>query len=254
MEFQLKERVALLAGPLSTTTQALLTGLTGEGADVALLDPQAKQAERFCNQLTDQREIKAKHGRALAVTVDFSKSADLKKHVGDIAQSFGGTDILIDAQLCNQPTPISLESQEVELGDLMQKNLQAPIQLTQAVLGYLKSRKKGRIIYLVNDCVLKGWPADALQNALRSGLIAYSQSLAKQVLEHNITVNVVSLGLTEEYLMAHYPGVSIKEAVEKHKALDPFARITEPDRITNSLVYLAGPAGAAITGQTIRLV
>jgi NAD(P)-dependent dehydrogenase (short-subunit alcohol dehydrogenase family) len=254
MEFQLKERVALLAGPLTTTTQALLSGLTGEGADVALLDPQAKQAERFCSQLTDQREIKAKHGRAIAVPVDFANSAELKKHVGDIAHSFGGADILIDAQLCNEPTPISLENQEVALTGLIQQNLQAPIQLTQAVLGYLKGRKKGRIIYLMNDCVLKGWPVDALQNALRSGLIAYSQSLAKQVIEHNITVNVISLGLTEEYLMAHYPGVSIKEAAEKYKAMDPHARITEPHKITSALVALAGPSGAGITGQTIRLI
>jgi len=258
MEYQLRERVVLIAGPLTTTTQSLMMGLTEQGADVALLDENANKAEKFCNQLMDQREVKAKHGRAIAIQTDLTNPKQIKEHVGQVAQSLGGIDIFIDAQVCNEPTAIEVDQQLDEasvekLEALLSRNLKSTLMLTQTVVGYLKSRKKGRILFLANDCVLKNIPADLFQNTIRSGLVAYAQTLSKQLQEYNVTINVLCLGVTEEYLLAHYSGVNIKEALEKHKQYDFFARITEPDKITNSIIFLGGPSGLAISGQVIRL-
>ena len=254
MEFQLRERVVLIAGPLSTTVQSLMSGLTAAGADVGLLGSDASKAERFCGQLMDQREINAKHGRAMAVPVDLSQFSPIKDAVGRVAQTFGGIDAFIDAQVSNQPSPMVLDSQEVNFDELLDKNLKSSLLLTQAVAGFLKSRKKGRIIFMVNDSILRANPEDTFVSAIRGGLIPYTQALAKQLQFHNVTANVLSLGMTEEYLMAHMPGVSIKEALEKQKISDPYFRITEPDKITNSVIFLMGPSGAAVSGQTIRLL
>lgn len=253
MEFLLRERVILILGPLSTTVQSLMSGLTAAGADVAILDPNANQADRFCNQLMDQREINAKHGRAIAVKTETANYADVKDAVGRVAQTFGGIDVLIDARLENEPTPMTLDSLEVDFDKHINKNLRSSLLATQAVAGFLKSRKKGRIIYLMNDSILKNDPSDCLQSATRLGLVGFAQSLARQIQQHNVTVNVVTISLTEEYLLAHDPGKTIKEALEKQKIADPYARITEPDKITNSIVYLIGPSGAAVTGQILRL-
>jgi len=258
MEFQLRERVVLIAGPLTTTTQSLMTGLISEGADVALIDTHAEKAEKFCNQLTDQREIKVKHGRAIAIKADLSKPSAIKESVGRIVQSLGGVDIFLDAQLMNEPSPIHIDQQVEDstlemIDSLLNKNIKSSLMLTQTVVGYLKSRKKGRIIYLINDCAMKALPIDAFQNATRSGLISYAQSLSKQLVEYNVTVNVLSLGVTEEYLLGHYPDTNIKDALQMHKTYDHFARITEPDKITNSVIYLGGPSGSGITGQVLRM-
>jgi 3-oxoacyl-[acyl-carrier protein] reductase len=253
MEYSLRERVIVIAGPLTTTVQSLMSGLTDEGADVALLDPEAAKAEKFCAQLMDQREIKAKHGRAMAVALDLTQFTKIKEAVGSVAQTFGGIDVFIDAQISNTPTPLQLDSMETNFDAMIDKNLKSTLLLTQAIAGFLKSRKKGRIIYLMNDSLLKSNPADAWTTAVRAGLVPFTQALAKQLMAHNVTANVLSLGLTEEYILAHEPGISIKEAVEKYKIADPYCRITEPDKITNSVIYLAGPSGAAVTGQIIRL-
>jgi 3-oxoacyl-[acyl-carrier protein] reductase len=253
MEYALRERVILILGSLSTTVQSLMSGLTNAGADVALLDPEANVAERFCNQLSDQREINPKHGRAMAVKTETSSYKDIKEAVGRVAQTFGGVDVLIDARMENNPTPLTLDSLEVDFDQHINKNLRTSLLATQAVAGFLKSRKKGRIIYLINDSILRNDPSDSIQAATRMGLVGFSQSLAKQIIQHNVTVNVVSIGLTEEYLLAHDPGKTIKEALEKQRIADPSARITEPDKITNALVFLLGPSGAAVTGQVLRL-
>ncbi len=258
MEFALRERVILVVGPLSTTVQSLMSALTAEGADVALLDRDASKAEKFCSQLTDQREIKSQHGRAIAVNVDLSDPKKIQEAVGHVSHSFGGIDVLLDAQLWNEPTPIRLDGQEGLIDPavwqkLIDCNLKSTIFLTQSVASFLKGRKKGRLVFLMNDAVLRGQPEDAMLAAVRSGLVGFSAAMSRQLLEHNVTSNVISLGLTEEYLLAHEPGVLIKEALTKLRVADPKTRITEPEKVANALLFLLGPSGAAVTGQVLRI-
>jgi len=258
MEMALRERVIVIVGPLSTTVQSLLSVLTSHGADVALLDPDAQKAEKFCSQLTDQREVNPKHGRAIAVSVDLSNLSQIQDRVGQVAQSFGGVDVLLDAQLSNSPSPVRLEAAELTadvetLDKMIARNLRPTILCTLAMANFLKGRKKGRLVYLIHDSLMKASPEDALASAVRGGIVPFALATAKQMQEHNVTVNVLSLGLTEEYLVGHGPGLVIKDALEKQKRQDPQARITEPDKIANSLIFLLGPSGAAVTGQILRL-
>ncbi|RQX21554.1 NAD(P)-dependent oxidoreductase, partial [Micromonospora ureilytica] len=46
---------------------------------------------------------------------------------------------------------------------------------------------------------------------------------------------------------------SIKEAVENLKVKEPHSRITEPEKITNTVTYLVSQFGAAVNGQVISL-
>ena len=256
MDYPLRERVIAIVGPLSTTVQSLMNGLTRDGADVALLSPNAQAAERFCGQLTDQREISTKHGRAMALKTEVNSSVSVKEAIGKVAQTFGGLDVLIDAQLHNEPSSLSLEDTsklEEDLDRLVNENLRSTLLLTSAVAGYLKARKKGRIIYLFNEACFRGQPEDALLAAARSGLVHFASGFSKSLMEHNVTINCLSLGYTEEFLLSRDSGNLIKGALEKQKQSDRFARITEPDKITNAVSYLIGPSGAAVTGQCIRL-
>jgi 3-oxoacyl-[acyl-carrier protein] reductase len=121
--------------------------------------------------------------------------------------------------------------------------------ITHAVLNFLKNRKRGRILYLLNET----YP-DPILAAARGALIPFAQSLAKMVSEHNISVNVLKLGLTEEFILAQNPEAkSIKEALEKMREKEPHLKITEPDKITNTITYLVSQYGLAVTGQVISL-
>lgn len=253
-QFSLRERTVIIAGPFSSTIQNVVFGLTQLGADVALLDKDANQATKFCQNVTDQREVNDKQGRAMALQADLSSLSSIKDAVGRVGQTFGGIDIYIDAHLENKKTSLSLEADQTDLDPCILSNLKIPMMLTQNIVSYLKGRKKGRIIYLMNQSVLNSQPEDLFASTARSGLICFAKSLAKQVKDHNLTVNVLSLGLTEEYVLGHYPEFkSIKEAVEKLKASDPSIRISEPDKITNSVVYLASQYGNGLSGQVLTI-
>jgi 3-oxoacyl-[acyl-carrier protein] reductase len=72
--------------------------------------------------------------------------------------------------------------------------------------------------------------------------------------EFHVAVNCVSLGLTEEYLQGHFPdSTSIKQSAEMMKVFDPSIKLTEPDKISNALLFLCSPLGISVTGQHLVL-
>ncbi len=252
--FNLHQRVALIAGPLSTTVSSIVMGLTRLGADCVILDPDKSVPQAFINQINDAREINDKFGRAAFIPSDLSSKDQIKDLIGRASQVFGGLDIYIDALVINQPTPMKIDEAIEGLDLMIDKYLKSALYLTNGVLAFFKSRKRGRIIYLLNDAPAIKAREDILVQAVRSGFIKFSAALAKQVSEFNITANVLSIALTEEYIMAHEPGTkSIKEAMEKMRLADPSLRITEPDKITQTVTFLVSPLGIAINGQTLNL-
>ncbi|KYG69298.1 3-ketoacyl-ACP reductase [Bdellovibrio bacteriovorus] len=247
--FNLRERTALIVGPFTTTVQSLMMGLTQMGSDCVLLDFDNAGSQRFCNQINDAREINPKFGRALSIKSPMKTPEDIKDAVGTAAQSFGSVDLFIDAQVYNKPNRFKIGDPLTHLDDEVLHGFKSSVMLTHAVLNFLKNRKRGRILYLLNE----SYP-DPVMAGARGALVPFAQTLAKQVSEFNITVNCLKLGLTEEFILAQHPEAkSIKEAVEKLKEKEPHLRITEPDKITNTITYLVSQYGAAVNGQVISL-
>lgn len=256
MDLQLRERTVLITGNFSTTIQGLVHSLTQLGADVVLWSEDAEKSQRFCSQISDAREINPKFGRATSLSANFSSVEKIKSGLSDAARIFGGLDIYIDAMITNAPSPLNIGEVQTEIPQLIQKSLTTSIEVTNQVLNYLKNRKRGRIIYLMNESSVKYSlmsQAEIINSSARSALIQLSKALSKQVLEYNITVNVLSLGLTEESLLANSTDKTIKEALENFRLKDPTLRITEPDKIANAAAYLVSQLGSAITGQVIEL-
>lgn len=257
MDALLRERTVVILGPVKTSMQNLVMGLTQLGADVAMIDTHADKLHKFAQNVSDQREANSKFGRAAAITVDLNNPISIKDAFGKAAQTFGSIDIFIDAMATALPTPFKIGEDDAKLAETINENLTVSLRATQIAAHFLKTRKKGRIIYLLQSAMNKSVFQDAVGTAARTGLIAFSQTLAKELSEHNVTVNCMSLGLTEEYLLGHFPeATSIKEAQEKMRASDAAngkIKITEPDKITQAMTFLCGPSGAAVTGQHLTI-
>ncbi|WP_413559664.1 SDR family oxidoreductase [Bdellovibrio sp. HCB209] len=250
----LHQRVALIAGPMTTTVSSIVMTLTRLGADCVILDPDKTVASPFINQINDAREISDKYGRAMAIQTELKTPDQIREAVGKAATTFGGLDIYIDANMIQKPSPIRMDGGIDLVDEMLDRHLKLPLMLTQAVIGYLKSRKKGRIIYVLNDSPVAKIKEDVMGHGVRSGLVDFASALAKQTSEFNVTVNTLTVALTEEYILAHDPeSKSIKEAMEKMKAIDPSLKITEADKISQTVAFLVSPAGATMNGQKFSL-
>ena len=247
--FNLRERTALIVGPFSTTVQNLVTSLTQAGSDCVLLDFDNVASQRFCNQINDAREISSKFGRALNLKSPMKTVEDIKDAVGSAAHSFGSVDMLIDVQTYNKPNRFVVGDSIEYMDEELDHNFKSSVLLTHAVLNFFKTRKRGRILYVMNE----HYP-DPILAAARGAMIPFAQSLAKQVSAFNVTVNVLKLALTEEYILALHPEAkTLKEAVEKMREKEPHLKITEPEKVSNTVTYLMSQYGSAINGQTLSL-
>ncbi len=254
MDLNLHQRTVLILGPAGPTIQNLMMTLAQNGADIALIDSDAQKMQKFCQVICDQREMNEKFGRATAIPTQWDNPGAIKDSIGKAAQTFGSIDIYIDAMMESKPTPFQIGVENKDLESQLQKNLLVSLRATEYAASFLKGRKRGRIIYLLQDAMNRNLAIDATATAARTGLLAFSKTLSKQLQEFNVTVNCMSLGLTEEYLLGHFPDASsIKDAAEKMKSVDPLFRITDPEKIANALIYLCSNPGAAVTGQHLVL-
>jgi 2-hydroxycyclohexanecarboxyl-CoA dehydrogenase len=255
--FKLQDRTALITGPCNGFNQAIAVKLTQLGTNVALVDRNIEKSQRFATQLSDAREINERYGRAVAVQADLSKPHHVQDAISRSAEAFGGIDIYIDGLMT---TDVKLFKEPNALDDLdrmIDVNLRAPLLMTHGILRFLEGRKRGRIIYLMHDLVRLGLANNGLMAISRTGLTAFARTLSREVAESNITVNCLAIGVTEDFLLGQNPNEisksSIQEAQARLNQLYPQATLMDPEKIANTVAFLASPLGSGITGQTIAV-
>jgi 3-oxoacyl-[acyl-carrier protein] reductase len=115
----------------------------------------------------------------------------------------------------------------------------------------MKGRKKGKIIYIVPDLIRWGIEDESLLALTRGGLTYYARALSRELSAFNITVNCISIGPTEDYLLSRDPkAISIKKAEEKLLQSLPLGRTLRASEIADTIVFLASSGADAVTGQT----
>src|SRR5438105_8784774 len=82
VDLNLHQRTVVILGPIGPTIQNLVMNLSQHGADIALIDAEAAKMQKFCQAVTDQREMNEKFGRATAIPVQWDNLSSLKDAIG----------------------------------------------------------------------------------------------------------------------------------------------------------------------------
>lgn len=183
---ELTGRAALVTGGAHRVGRVLALALADAGADVVVnYHTSQDQARRTV------ADIEARGRRAVAVQADVALSADVRRLVDVVSDTFGRLDVLVNNASLFERTPV-LDITEAEWDRVMAVNLKGPFLLSQAAVPLLRE-DGGVIINLLDLSAFQPWPSFAHHAVSKAGLMHLTKVLAR-ALAPDIRVNAIAPG------------------------------------------------------------
>ncbi|RKP43728.1 SDR family oxidoreductase [Trinickia fusca] len=138
----------------------------------------------------------------------------------------------------------------------LEANMLTPIALIQATIDGMIARGFGRIVNITSSSVKAPIDVLGLSNGARSGLTGFVAGVARNVAQHNVTINNLLPGLFDTdriaatfTAQASSKGVSLDEARRARMKTIPAGRFGEPGEFGKACAFLCSVHAGYITGQ-----
>jgi len=135
-----------------------------------------------------------------------------------------------------------------DLLDTIQINLVAPVRLTRGVIPGMIKRKYGRIVNISSIWSLISRPGRLTYSVSKSGLNAFTRSLAVEVAAYNILVNTVAPGYVNTELTRQN---NTERELQNIRKMIPILRLAEPEEIACLVAFLCSEKNTYLTGQCL---
>jgi 3-oxoacyl-[acyl-carrier protein] reductase len=235
-------RTALVTGASRGIGQAIAKRLAADGfAVVVNYAGNAADAEATVAVIT------AAGGKAVAAKGDVGRSEDVA-HLFDVArETFGRIDVVVNSAGVMPTVPIA-EASLADFDRVIATNLRGSF----LVLAHAAKElgEGGRIIALSTSVIAKSFPGYGPYIASKAGVEGLVHVLANELRGRNITVNAVAPGPVATELF--FNGKTAQQ-IEQIAALAPMQRIGTPEEIAGAVAFLAGPDGAWVNSQVLRV-
>ena len=236
----LKGEVALVTGASRGIGAAIADELASLGATVV----GTATTEAGAQAIGERLAVNGGHGRML----DVNDGASIEALVDAIAKDFGPVSILVNNAGITRDN-LLMRMKDEDWQAILDTNLTSVYRTSKAVMRGMMKARKGRIINIASVVGVTGNAGQANYAAAKAGIIAFSKSLAKEIGSRGITVNVVAPGYIATDMTSGLPE-DAKAALMGQIAL---GRLGEPADIARAVTFLAGPAAAYITGETLHV-
>lgn len=187
-------------------------------------------------------------GKGRGIVLNVADDDSVQAAIKDIQANEGSPGILVNNAGITKDNLLMRMKQE-EWDDVIATNLTGLYRVSKACLRGMMKAKKGRIINIASVIAVMGNAGQVNYAASKAGMIGFSKSLAREIGSRSITVNVVAPGFID---------TDMTQALsEEHRAgmlsQVPLGRLGIGDDIANAVLFLASPAGAYITGETLHV-
>ncbi len=233
-------QTAIVTGGAGDLGRAYCLALAAEGATVVVAD--------VLDPAPVVSEIAASHGTAIGVEADVSDPPSVERLVAATLERFGRIDVLINnAALFKNVTVGPFEDIPAEEWDrVMAVNVRGAWLCARAAVPTMREQGSGRILNISSNTVWKGVPGFLHYVTSKSAMVGFTRALAREVGNSGITVNTIAPDyVPDEFLLDRHPGHD--EAVVSQRSLP---RTQTPDDMVGTIIFLAGPGAAFITGQS----
>lgn len=237
--------VALVTGASYGVGAATALALAHEGFDIAMT------ATRRANLDATVAAVAALGRRTLALELDLGAQASIEATTAAAIAGLGRIDLLVNNAGANLRSK-ALETTRAEWEALMGPNVTGTFFLTQQVGRHLvQQQRPGRIVTIASAHGLVGAPERSAYGMAKAALLQMTRMLAIEWAEHGITVNAVAPGRLDTASPSRQGSGSDPAYMAAMLKRIPLRRLATADEVAGAVAFLAGPAAASITGQTI---
>ncbi len=232
-------QVALVTGASRGIGAAIARGLAEAGATVVGTATSESGAAAISEALGDS-------GRGAVLNVGSDDS--VQELIAELGKAEGAPSIVVNNAGITRDN-LLMRMKPDEWDAVISTNLSGVFRVSKAVLRGMMKARYGRIINIASVIGIMGNAGQANYAAAKAGIIGFSKSMAREVGSRNITVNVVAPGFIDTDMTRVLP----EEQREAMLGQVPLGRLGEVDDIAQPVIFLASPAGAYVTGETLHV-
>jgi NAD(P)-dependent dehydrogenase (short-subunit alcohol dehydrogenase family) len=244
-DFSVEGRVVIITGAAQGIGRELARQFAAAGALAVVADLDLDKANAVVQEISDAG------GAALAVKVDVADESSVTAMVDTVIEKWGRVDVLIN----NASIFATIEKgpfDQIPMAQweqVLKVNVTGSYLCVRAVAAHMRTAGFGRIINISSDAVTRGTVNYLHYVTSKSALIGMTNALARELGGYGITVNCVRPGsVATEVERTVNPTAEVRN---RAASLQCIPRGMVPTDLVGIMFFLATPASAFVTGQTI---
>jgi NAD(P)-dependent dehydrogenase (short-subunit alcohol dehydrogenase family) len=239
----LNGKIAIVTGGGTGLGRIASLAFASAGAQVIIASRTLEKCKKVAQEIRDLGQS------ALAVKADVTSASDVSALASTAEEKFGTIDILLNNAGITT-TSLCVDHSEEVWKNIIDTNLNGTFLCSREVAKGMIRRRSGRIINMGSILSNYGMATRTAYCASKAGIAHFTKALAIELGPYNITVNAIGPNVTITDLNRE----SIKKTPQLYQNIlerTPLGRFGKEEDIAGVLVFLASPAAAYITGQTI---
>lgn len=245
MSGRLAGKIAIVTGGTSGIGAATVRLFVSEGARVVIVARRIGPGDALVAELGAQ-ETKFVSGDVVSEATAMTAI--------DVAESWGGVDVLVNNAAMDWTSPI-VETSEADVRRVMDTNFIGSFLMLREAGRKMLSRHRGSIINVTSRNASVGVPTMGLYAAAKGALLALTRAAAVEWASDGVRVNAVAPGLTQTPLVRTW--ISDQEdpaGFEREVASSiPQGRMAEPIDVASAILFLASDESMHITGVSLAV-
>ncbi|MES5821267.1 glucose 1-dehydrogenase [Streptomyces sp. RG80] len=240
------DRTVLVTGAGSGIGRSLALAFAAEGAQVVVAGRRQEPLDETV------RLIEEVGGKALALTADVSRAADVQAVVAAAVDRFGSLDVAVNnAGVFRGGQPLA-DLSESDWAEQLDINVTGVFHALQAEVRQMRTQPSGGAI--VNIASIFGvharHPGATAYAATKAAVSVLTRGAARDHIGDGVRINAVSPGPVETE-MSRLPGETEAERAERMENSVPLGRASATAEIAAAVLYLASDDAASVVGTDL---
>jgi len=235
-------KVAIVTGAASGMGRSTACLFAEQGASVAVTDINREPLDDVV------KEISEAGYPVRGWSLDVSSRDAIAQVVPEIAEHFGGIDILINNAGIGAGAPVDDDDYESVWQRGQDVLITAHVRMIRAALPFLREANGGRIVNIASTEGLGATKYSSAYSAAKTGVLGLTRSLAVEFGTEDITVNCICPGPIRTGLTDGIPEDQKLEYARRRVALKRYA---DPEEVAHMTLSLVLPAAGYVTGVAL---